>query len=299
MSFFNTNKNIAVLIVCFNRKQKTLSCLQKLEQQNLRDDIHLHVFLLDDGSTDGTSDAVEQQFPDVALIKSSGNLYWNQGMRVVWEHAMAHSDYDYYLLLNDDTDLNDYALMQLIETEEQLANKYNKPCIVAGSISDPVGEHITYGGVVRAKNYFGIKFMLVSPGDVAKHCDTFNANCVLISRQISSDVGILSNKFTHGMGDTDYGLRAAECGYKCYVAPGFVGTCMRNEISNTWQDKELSLKDRKKLLYSPKGRPPNEWLYFVRRHAGILWILAWLQLYMRLYFPRFWNTLRKLRGRDE
>ena len=299
MSILNSKAKIAVLITCFNRKKKTLSCIQKLKQQKVQENIEYNVFLLDDGSTDGTGDAVKQKFPDVTLITAKGNLYWNRGMRVVWKYAQDYDNFDYYLLLNDDTDLHDAALMRLIETEKHLKKQGGKSCIIVGSISDPVDGHITYGGVVRARNYFGIKFTLVSPSKVAVPCDTFNANCVLISRQISCDVGVLSDKFAHSMGDTDYGLRAAECGYECYVAPGIVGSCTRNETSNTWQDEELSLKERKKLLFSPKGRPPDEWRYFVRRHAGRLWVLAWLQLYMRLYFPRFWKTLRKLRGRDE
>ena len=53
---FKETKNIAVLITCYNRKDKTLLCLESLfKQQGLGIDFSLAVFLVDDGSTDGTA----------------------------------------------------------------------------------------------------------------------------------------------------------------------------------------------------------------------------------------------------
>ena len=48
---------IAVLITSFNRKNSTLKCLGKLFSQNLKE-YYLGVYLVDDGSTDGTFKAV-------------------------------------------------------------------------------------------------------------------------------------------------------------------------------------------------------------------------------------------------
>jgi GT2 family glycosyltransferase len=220
-------------------------------------------------------------------------------MRLAWTTAIDKRDYDYYLLLNDDTHLYKDAIQNLLETEATLRKKRNKPSIIVGSANDPADGHHTYGGVTRVKNYIGIRFSLVEPGDAPLPCDTFNANCVLIPKEVVKDIGILSNRFSHAMGDTDYGLRAKEKGYECWIAPGYVGACTNNPTKNTWLDAGLTLKERKKLLNSPKGKPPEEWLYFVRRHAGMTWVLAWIQLNMRLYFPQFWKLLRRLRGRND
>ena len=299
MSKKKDNKYIAILLACFNRKEKTLSCLKGLHEALLPEGFHYEVTLLDDGSTDGTSAAVHENFPEVSIINGNGDLYWNQGMRVAWNEAIHKRKYDYYLLLNDDTDLFPDAIKKLVEAEEQLKKNLGKSAIVIGSIADPTDGHLTYGGVKRESAYLGIKFSLVEPGQESIRCDTFNANCVLISKEIVDNVGILSDHFTHGMGDTDYGLRAAEKGFGCFIAPGYVGKCENNQTVNTWLDSNLTLKQRKESLYSPLGTPPDEWLYFVRRHAGNVWILSWLQLYLRLYFPQLWKTLRKLRGRKD
>ena len=57
---------------------------------------------MDDASTDGTSDAVRQTYPQVKIFSGDGNLFWNGGMWGVFSEAMKDEP-DYYLWLNDDT----------------------------------------------------------------------------------------------------------------------------------------------------------------------------------------------------
>lgn len=61
----NQNITTAILITCHNRKNKTLKCLKHLSEQN----INLDIYLVDDGCTDGTSDAVKRNFPMLLLFK--------------------------------------------------------------------------------------------------------------------------------------------------------------------------------------------------------------------------------------
>lgn len=84
---------IAALLTCFNRKEKTLQCLKSLFQV-LPGCI---VFLVDDASTDGTSDAVKQLFPEVHIIRGDGNLFWSRGMFTAWKEAVK-GNYNYLLV---------------------------------------------------------------------------------------------------------------------------------------------------------------------------------------------------------
>lgn len=95
----NKNITIAILITCHNRKNKTLKCLKHLSEQAIK----LDIYLVDDGCTDGTSDAVKKEFPDVIIIQGDGELFWNRGMVKAWETASSRYDYDYYIWMNDDT----------------------------------------------------------------------------------------------------------------------------------------------------------------------------------------------------
>ena len=101
--------NIAVILTCYNRREKTLSCLSGLylAQEKCKDaDIALSVYLTDDGCIDGTAQAVRSQFSDkdITILQGSGNLYWAGGMRLAWNEALKEDNkWDFYLLLNDDT----------------------------------------------------------------------------------------------------------------------------------------------------------------------------------------------------
>lgn len=301
MSEIVKHVHIAILLTCFNRKQKTLLCLQNLDMQSLPQGVQLEIFLVDDGSTDGTSDAVSKNHPDVNLIRSEDNLYWNQGMCLAWKSAMKRQNYDYYLLLNDDTELFMDAIAKLLGVENSIKCETGNTGVIVGSTMDSVTKRLTYGGNNRLRGFLGkgFRFGRVTPMDKPVICDTFNANCVLISQQVVDDIGILSDRFTHGFGDYDYGLRAKEKGYLCWVAPCYVGTCSINDEANTWLDPSVPFAQRDKLQKIPKGIPTAEWLYFVKRHAGYMWILAWLQLNLRLYFPRAWTFLKMLRSSSE
>lgn len=63
---------IAVLI----RKRENASMSQKFISAGSPFD----VFLVDDESTDGTSEAIKSEFPEVSIIKGDGSLFWNRGM---------------------------------------------------------------------------------------------------------------------------------------------------------------------------------------------------------------------------
>ena len=69
---------IAAIMTCHNRKNKTMACLKSLFTIIPETD----VYLTDDGSTDGTSEAVLYTYPNVHIISGDGNLYWNRGMYV-------------------------------------------------------------------------------------------------------------------------------------------------------------------------------------------------------------------------
>ena len=63
-------KSIAVLITCHNRREKTLKCLQSLYFNILSKNYVIEIFLVDDGSTDGTANAVFKKFPLVNIDHS-------------------------------------------------------------------------------------------------------------------------------------------------------------------------------------------------------------------------------------
>jgi GT2 family glycosyltransferase len=266
--------------------------LSGIERQKGIDNIDLQIFLVDDGSTDGTGSAVRRNFPNVRILKGDGELYWNGGMRLAFGEALQRG-YDYYLWLNDDVSLYTDAIANLINTSNLLENRIRNPSILTGSMKDPDCEKVTYGGNRKKAWYAPLSYERVEPKDRPVPCDAINGNCVLIPDVVAQKVGNLSPEFTHGAGDYDYSLRAKKQGFESYVAPGYYGTCSQNSISGSCRDKTLPLNHREKILERPTAWPPaKEWMLFARRHAGIFWPVYWIKTYMRVFFPRFWIVLR-------
>lgn len=273
---------VCFVIACHNRKQKTIDSIDSIFHQEKTANCDVSVILLDDGSTDGTSAAVLNKFPSVRLIRGSGNLYWNGAMRQALSAAL-EGDFDYYLLLNDDTRLYAKALDVLISTHVRVSDTDRIPCIVVGSTQDHENGHLTYGGWRQTSQLNPLRLVKVSPTDVAFQCDTLNGNCALLSRTVVNLVGNLDGAFTHGMGDMDYGFRARRMGGSIWVAPGFAGICDANPGKGMWADKRLSLLKRWRQMLGPKGLPPKEWLVFTYRHAGWLWPIAWVNPYVKFW----------------
>jgi GT2 family glycosyltransferase len=271
-----TATRVAAVLAAYNRRDLTLACVRSLQAQQLPG-VTLDLFVLDDASSDGTSEQIAEQFPEVTLLHGNGQLYWNGGMRRAFAAAIA-GDYDYYLWMNDDTHLDDGALAVLLDTECRLRAGDDGALIVAGSTRHPETGERTYGGVVHPYRWRPLKSVPVQPGDAPRPCDTMNGNVALISRAVVQRVGNVDPAFVQQMADFDYGLRARAAGCSVWVAPGTVGTCASHPKR---RPGERPLVEELRRLWSVKELKPGPWAAYSRRWAGRLWPLYWLSPYVR------------------
>lgn len=277
-------RKISVLITCYNRKDKTLACLQKLfEQDGLDTFFKIQVFLVDDGSTDGTAELIKDKYPKVKIIQGDGSLYWNRGMNLAWKTAMNTGDYSGFLWLNDDTAIFKNALKTLVA---EIGN-----CkILVGTTKSQFSGICTYGG-------YRNKRMLISPNGQIQPCDYFNGNFVFVPKEVSSVIGILDNHFHHALGDFEYGMRAKSAGFECCVLPFTVGYCEGHEQLPKWRDPAVGLYIRLQCLYSPlSGCHPKEFFYFDRKYKGLLIaVFHFISIHVRTIAPKFFSHVRNLR----
>jgi GT2 family glycosyltransferase len=274
--------NIAVLITCHNRKLKTLACLKALySQDNLGFNFKIEVFLVDDRSFDGTSDAVMSQFPQVNIIKGDGNLYWNRGMILAWKTAAVAKDFEYYLWLNDDTFLFRNAIEVLLRQQFPFS-------IVSGATKSALTGNLTYGGWNKKS-----KKKLVSTNGSFQNVDYCNGNCVLIPKKVFKKIGSLDNTFHHALGDFDYSLRAQKMGIEVKVAPEIVAYCESHISVPEWRSTSLSISQRFKKLYHPlSGCNPKEFFVFDWRHNGfILALFHFFTINLRALFPKLYDRV--------
>lgn len=266
---------IAVALTCHNRKPLTLACLEAVTQQAF--DAQLDIYLVDDGSTDATGDAVRAAHPGATVIDGDGSLFWNHGMRLALTRAYA-GDYDYYLWMNDDTVLDEGALSTLLETSIDRERATRRPVIVVGATRDAQTGELTYGGLRRLSPLRRARFSQVAPGPEPIEVETSQGNVLLVSREVARRVGNLHPGYRHSWGDEDFGLSARREGCGVWMAPGFLATCSRNPIITYGRS---TLREELRALFGLKGLPPRCWAEFTRRWAGPFWPVYWLSPYVR------------------
>lgn len=251
---------IAVIMTCHNRRATTVSCLQGLAEQR-QADVRVRLFVTDDGSTDGTAEAISALCPDATVIRGDGNLYWAAGMALA-ERAAVRERPDYLLWLNDDTLLRDTALAELLATSAR-----HPGSIVVGATTDPDNGGLTYGGRRRVDSH-PQRFEHLPFAAHAQTADTFNGNVVLIPWSARQRVGPIDGLFPHAYADDDYGLRATALGVPIIQAPNSVGTCRTNPLAPCLTGGPLA---RWRKLQQTKAMPWRAQARFLKRHGDWRW----------------------------
>ena len=275
---------IAVLLTTFNRREKTLSCLSSLYAQQLPVDVSIEVFLTDDGSKDGTADSVNEMFPAVHIFHGNGSLFWAGGMRNSWKQALQYS-FDHFLLLNDDTILDEKAISILLQSNQ------SGTAVCVGTTLDKASGALSYGGR-KVSSGLQLKSYQVHSNTDYLECDLGNANIMLVPKAVVDKVGILSDVFTHGIADYDYTLKVKKSGFRVLVAPGILGYCV-DDHGNNWKSAKVGLKERIQYLKSPKGLAYSEYLHYIKSHFPLHYPSAFCKLWMKTFFPFLWDNFKK------
>lgn len=204
--------SLFIVIPVHNRIQYTRDCLSSLNNQTAKD---FHIIVIDDGSTDGTSEMIFNEFPDVILLRGDGNLWWtaatNLGVKYALEHGSTH-----IMTLNNDTIAPKDFLQNMISWSIQ------KPgCLLGALALDAKTKQRVYGGE-RIRWDFGDAVQLlgvIKPGEqVGLHEVThFPGRGLYIPSVVFAKIGLFDQyTFPHYAADYDFTHRATRAGFKIY-----------------------------------------------------------------------------------
>ncbi len=269
-------RHIAALLTVHNRRDHTLACLDSLFAQVVPVGMELVVYLVNDGCTDGTEKAVGERYPHVNIIQGDGSLYWNRGMWTAWNVAAKTKDYDYYLWLNDDTDLLPEAINSLLTLSSANADM----AIVVGATQNKQGNKLTYGGHIGNQ---------IPPCDgCCREVEWFNGNIVLIPQTVFKRLGNLDYYYRHSKGDVDYGVRAKKAGIKTVQCGAVLGVCEAHATMDGWCNPDIPFRKRWKLMLLPNGMPPNEIFHLEKQTNLPKALFHYATVYIRCLFPQMW-----------
>ena len=265
-------KKVWVCFTCFNRREMSLRCMRTLHDS----DISLKFFVVDDGSTDGTPEAIKEYVQkekiSYKLIHGDGNLFWAGGMRVGMKEMLKElrdkkeEVPEYIALVNDDVEFVPGALSRMIERS---LKKGGMP--VTGATSGKTADGIistSYGGVRYDRRHVRPEPVRLEDANV-RSCDTMNCNCLLLPTEAFMKAGAFDPHYKHSMADYDYGFELRRLGYEIWLTDFYVGSCDDNPVRGSWRDTALSRIERLKKKESPKGLPLKTWFYFVRKNFGL------------------------------
>ena len=209
---------VALSIPVYNRRATTLQGLGSLSRID-KTGLEVKIFVIDDGSTDGTSDAIRDQFPAVQLIAGDGTLHYAAGTNRGIAAAMEWNA-DYIVAMNDDAVFHEQFLQRLVATV-----KTNPRSIVGGLLLlwDEPHKVFQVGQVWRTlKGGWDIPQDLTAfsvPAE-AFEVECIVGNCVLIPAEAIRECGMIDEKrFPHGWGDAQYMARLRKAEWKLLIEP--------------------------------------------------------------------------------
>lgn len=201
-------KRILTIVVTYNGMKWVDRCLGSLSESTLPSD----VFVVDNGSADGTCGYIKEHFPSAVLHCSEDNLGFGKANNLGLSYALENG-YDYVYLLNQDAWVFPDTFSRLIDAMEknpeygvispvQMAASMERPDprFAVKCLDRPLAEYV-------AGNVYEVSFVM------AAHW--------MISRRCLETVGGFSPAFRHYGEDDNWLHRASYHGFKT----GFLAGC--------------------------------------------------------------------------
>lgn len=257
---------IYIIIPVHNRKNLTLECLENLSQCG--DLQRYHVVVIDDGSTDGTTEAIDSLYPEVTVLAGDGNLWWTGAIKKGMEYAYKQGA-EFFVWLNDDCRVSTTTINNLINFSQD-----NKEVIVGcQGVEANNPETVAFGG--KVKSWGGYQIIKGSPNQIIS-CDIISGNLVCLPRYIIEKIGYPEPALTpHYGGDALFLIRARKVGFKIFVDT-------RTNVLNITSEQKLYPKH----WFIEPGEPLKIFkLIFV--HQSYLSWRIWLVLNWEAY--SFWG----------
>lgn len=237
---------VSVVILSWNSAGYIRSCIDRVLDQTYQD---VEVVLVDNASTDGSTERIAREYPSLKLLRNSENLGFATGMN----QGISASRGEYVLLLNAD------AFLSATFVEKALCSLENRPDekigMLGGKIYRLSSDLEPTGDIDNVGMFLLRRFAHVNSKNVDAEEFVFGPSgcCPFLNREMLEDVRLSDTEyfdeqyFAFGE-DLDLWFRAQLRGWQCLYCPDVVA----------WHVHSASLGGRVRLFQKPP---------FFRRHA--------------------------------
>lgn len=241
------------------------------------------VVVIDNGSSDGTKEYVERNFPDAIVHRTEKNRAYSGGFNFGLEFAFGELAADYVLITNNDVKVPDDVIEQLVIKAEKSINPgfvtgkvyfYDSPEILqtVGKKEDPV---LWNGGHIGNKEK--------DEGQYEQEAERFFADDIftLVPRKLYETVGGYDTEFRFQGEEYDWQARGKNAGFKIYYTPK----------AKIWHKESMTIGKASPFKYYFDARNPS---IVILKHQTP----EFFKKYFRYHFTRrvLWNTLIQLKN---
>ena len=255
------------MVVNWNRVTLLRLCLESLARQTAPP---LEVIVVDNGSTDGSVEMIERDFPATLVIRNTENKGFcaanNQGIDIAQGDLIA--------LLNNDAEADAHwlaALAGVLEGRPEIGMAASKILVHSdpGRI-DKVGHLIFLDGQNRGR---GTGQLDRGQFDKVEEVLWPDGCAAMYRRAMLSQIGGFDEDFFAYADDAELGLRARIAGWGCLYAPDAKVFHRRGTTLGLQSTRRLQLIERNRILLATKWFPwrllwLNGILYLARLIAG-------------------------------
>jgi GT2 family glycosyltransferase len=278
------NVKIGVIILTMNQKEDTLRCLEGL--RNVKSS-SFKVLLWDNGSKDGTAEAIRKAFPEVLVHYHSRNVGVASGRNKAAKIILKEFNPRFLLFVDNDMTFSPGFLDALMAPFEHISSLAQ----TTGKICDIKDHRRLYGaGGYRIRFWRGdtmhVGFRETDYGqyDRPRKCYP-SGGCMLVRSEVYQKLGGFDPLFNpYGCEDLDFGLRARKAGYYGLYVPQAV-VYHETKPDYSFEGREHSAKLARHWS--------KHWFLLMKRHSPLWQKLIFLM--MMAPFLLFRMTFREYR----
>ena len=218
--------DLSIIIVNWNTRELLLDCLASIYRTVHRSS--LEIYVVDNGSTDGSVEAVSRAFPAVTVIANAENLGFAKANNLALKRISGR----YAVLLNSDTILKESALDQMVDFMQ-----HHSQAGMCGPqlLNEDGSKQNSFGGFPTLLKEFMSKHLIriLFPGkyrQAFKYKDAeFNAPaavdfivgaCMMVRKAAMDKIGMLDEDYFFLYEELDWCYRMKKGGWFVYHLPG-------------------------------------------------------------------------------